>query len=340
MPHIDTLPAGALDIIGDIHGEYAALQQLLGHLGYRSDGSHPQGRRLVFVGDLVDRGNDVPAVLDWFMRAHAAGYAQMVLGNHEINLLLGDAKPGSGWYFVQRADKDAADFAPWQHYPEAGKATLHRFLAAQPLVLERDDLRIVHAAWLPAAIARLRAAPDDGLVANHRRWENALAEEAGQQPWYPAWQAEEACDGDLHDPGHAPAYRPATAARDSYYSRGNPVRALTCGSESPAAAPHYAGGRWRFVVRTPWWQDYRDAPAVVIGHYWRRWRGEHPLFPCPPQHWFGARHNVFCCDYAVGARWCDRKAGIAPQHSAYRLAALRWPEKTLVFDDGETVATL
>ena len=208
MPHIDTLPAGALDIIGDIHGEYAALQQLLGHLGYHPDGSHPQGRRLVLVGDLVDRGNDVPAVLDWFMRAHAAGYAQMVLGNHEINLLLGDAKPGSGWYFAQRADKDAADFAPWQHYPAAGKATLHRFLAAQPLVLERDDLRIVHAAWLPAAIARLRAAPDDDLVANHRRWENALAEEAGQQPWYPAWQAEEARDGDLHDPGHAPAYAP------------------------------------------------------------------------------------------------------------------------------------
>ena len=63
-------------------------------------------------------------------------------------------------------------------------------------------------------------------------------------------------------------------------------------------------------------------------------------FPAPPQYWFGARHNVFCCDYAVGARWRDRKAGIAPQYSAYRLAALRWPEKTLVFDDGETVATL
>ena len=339
MPHTATLPAGALDIIGDIHGEYAALQQLLAHLGYRPDGSHPQQRHLVLVGDLVDRGNDIPAVLDWFMRAHAAGYAQMVLGNHEINLLLGDAKQGSGWYFTQRADKDAADFAPWRHYPAAGKAALHRFLAAQPLVLTRGDLRIVHAAWLPAAVARLHTAAGDDLVANHRRWEEELDRAAAAQPWYPAWQAEEARGDDLYDPAHPPAYRPATAARDSYYSWGNPIRALTCGSESPAAAPHYAGGRWRFVARAPWWDDYRDAPAVVIGHYWRRWHGEHPLFPCPPQQWFGARHNVFCCDYAVGARWRERKAGIAPPHSAYRLAALRWPEKTLVFDDGATVAT-
>ena len=39
-----TLPATALDIIGDVHGEFAALQSLLHHLGYRDNGSHPQGR--------------------------------------------------------------------------------------------------------------------------------------------------------------------------------------------------------------------------------------------------------------------------------------------------------
>ena len=77
-----TLPATALDIIGDVHGEFAALQSLLHHLGYRDNGSHPQGRKLVFVGDLCDRGPDSPAVLAWFKQAHDGGHAFMVLGNH------------------------------------------------------------------------------------------------------------------------------------------------------------------------------------------------------------------------------------------------------------------
>ena len=55
MSLIQPLPEGPLDIVGDIHGEYAALCDLLGHLGYSLDGRHPQGRSLVFVGDFCDR---------------------------------------------------------------------------------------------------------------------------------------------------------------------------------------------------------------------------------------------------------------------------------------------
>jgi len=122
MPCIQTLPEGCLDIIGDIHGQYAALQALLRHLGYDEDGTHPQGRYLILLGDLVDRGADVPAVLDWYQRLHARGRVQTVLGNHEINLLLNDAKDGSGWFFDRRAARDARIYAPWQRYPTARKA--------------------------------------------------------------------------------------------------------------------------------------------------------------------------------------------------------------------------
>lgn len=57
------LPEGGLDIVGDIHGEIDALRDLLGHLGYGPEGQSDPGRRLVFVGDLVDRGPDSPSVL-------------------------------------------------------------------------------------------------------------------------------------------------------------------------------------------------------------------------------------------------------------------------------------
>ena len=54
---------GPIEVIGDIHGECGTLRELLDRLGYDGNGAHPEGRRLVFVGDLMDRGGpDSPGV--------------------------------------------------------------------------------------------------------------------------------------------------------------------------------------------------------------------------------------------------------------------------------------
>ncbi|MEU2672343.1 polynucleotide kinase-phosphatase [Streptomyces sp. NPDC007164] len=76
---------GPFDIIGDIHGCSSELESLLGRLGY-VDGTHPEGRTAVFVGDLVDRGPDSPGVLRRVMAMVAAGDALCVPGNHENKL--------------------------------------------------------------------------------------------------------------------------------------------------------------------------------------------------------------------------------------------------------------
>ncbi|AJE43023.1 polynucleotide kinase-phosphatase [Streptomyces nodosus] len=73
---------GPFDIIGDVHGCSAELEVLLGKLGY-VDGTHPEGRTAVFVGDLVDRGPDSPGVLRRVMSMVASGDALCVPGNHE-----------------------------------------------------------------------------------------------------------------------------------------------------------------------------------------------------------------------------------------------------------------
>ncbi|EET42867.1 hypothetical protein NEISICOT_03396 [Neisseria sicca ATCC 29256] len=119
-----SLPDTPLDIVGDVHGEFAAFQSLLHRLGYRDDGFHPRGRRLVFVGDLCDRGPDSPAMLAWFKQAYEHGWAWMVLGNHELNILADDPKDGSGWFFDVRAEKDA-HYAPW-HCVEEKKNRIAR----------------------------------------------------------------------------------------------------------------------------------------------------------------------------------------------------------------------
>ena len=80
---------GPFDIIGDVHGCLDELTLLLAKLGYASDGAawrHPEGRRAIFLGDLVDRGPDSPGVLRLVMDMVAAGTALCVQGNHDMKL--------------------------------------------------------------------------------------------------------------------------------------------------------------------------------------------------------------------------------------------------------------
>lgn len=82
---------GPFDIIGDVHGCYDELIELLTKLGYdTSDPSRvvaPAGRKAVFLGDLVDRGPKVPEVLLLVMSMVADGAALCVPGNHDVKLL-------------------------------------------------------------------------------------------------------------------------------------------------------------------------------------------------------------------------------------------------------------
>ncbi len=74
---------GSFDIVGDVHGCFAELEQLQEKLGYDGEGRHGQDRRLVFVGDLVDRGPRSLSVLRRVLDLVAAGRALFVPGNHD-----------------------------------------------------------------------------------------------------------------------------------------------------------------------------------------------------------------------------------------------------------------
>ncbi len=47
----------------------------------------PEGRKAIFLGDLVDRGPDTPGVLRLVMSMVEAGAALCVPGNHDIKLM-------------------------------------------------------------------------------------------------------------------------------------------------------------------------------------------------------------------------------------------------------------
>ncbi len=85
---------GPFDLIGDVHGCFDELLALLERLGYRVERgaedryavSHPEGRRAVFLGDLVDRGPNVPGVLRLTMGMVESGAGLCLPGNHERKL--------------------------------------------------------------------------------------------------------------------------------------------------------------------------------------------------------------------------------------------------------------
>lgn len=90
---------GPFDIIGDVHGCYDELVDLLTQLGYSVEGRSsgrgptavsvkpPDGRKLVFLGDLVDRGPKIPDVLRLVMDMVEGGSALCVPGNHDVKLM-------------------------------------------------------------------------------------------------------------------------------------------------------------------------------------------------------------------------------------------------------------
>jgi protein phosphatase len=86
---------GPFDIIGDIHGCFDELVELLNKLGYaitKSPEGHfavtpPEGRRVIFLGDLTDRGDNSPEVLRLVMDMVKTEQAFCICGNHDDKLL-------------------------------------------------------------------------------------------------------------------------------------------------------------------------------------------------------------------------------------------------------------
>ena len=145
-----TTERGPFDIIGDIHGCFDELVELLEALSYEismqaDGGPHvepPHGRRVVFVGDFVDRGPKVVEVLRLVMAMHAAGTAICVPGNHDVKLVR--ALRGKN---VQATHGLAESLAQLEHETPTFKERVAEFLdgLTSHYVLDDGKLVVAHA---------------------------------------------------------------------------------------------------------------------------------------------------------------------------------------------------
>lgn len=296
------------DIIGDTHGHASRLEALLTKLGYRRKSQvwqHP-ARKVLFLGDFIDRG---PEQVQTVLIAKAmveAGHALSVLGNHEFNavaFVTPDPRiPGE--FLRLHTAKHRAQHQRFLEQVGEGSRRHEDIIAwfrTLPIYLDLEGLRAVHACWHPASMQAL---------------EPYLTPEAAIRD--DAWQALASSGSNPHEA----------------------IEILLKGVQTPlpeGLSFQDRQGRTRYAVRSRWWDrtartyaelgrltenprnELPDVPVdagimpgydgikpVFFGHYWMSGTPA-PITP-----------TVACLDYSVGLPAPDGK-----------LCAYRW--------DGESV---
>ncbi|MCY7363684.1 MAG: metallophosphoesterase [Ignavibacteria bacterium] len=140
------------DIIGDIHGHADALELLLRKLGYENEKgyySHPE-RKVIFVGDFIDRGPKIRETLSIVKRMVDENSAKAIMGNHEYNALCYYTELPDGKFLRPRNNKNdnqmKETIEQFKDFEEERKYYFGWFRTL-PLHLDLGNLRIVHACW-------------------------------------------------------------------------------------------------------------------------------------------------------------------------------------------------
>ncbi len=141
-----------IDFIGDIHGYYHNLVELLLKMGYyKHKNVYIHNDRIpLFLGDLVDRGPQIRETVELVRNMVEQGHAYIVMGNHEYNAVGFNWVKNDGTFVRDHADNKVV-----QH-----KETLNQFATYWsewedhlnwfkkiPLFIENEHFRAIHACW-------------------------------------------------------------------------------------------------------------------------------------------------------------------------------------------------
>lgn len=160
------------DIIPDIHGQAEKLRIALKTLGWHRKATgwtHAEpARRIVFLGDFIDRGPENGAVIRIVRELMDAGRATAIMGNHELNALhFHMVDPDTGKPLRPHDAKNMSQHASFlKEFPLNARGTTEvlTWMRDLPLFIEEPDYRAVHAAWIGSAIKDLRRHAADGVL--------------------------------------------------------------------------------------------------------------------------------------------------------------------------------
>ena len=138
------------DIIGDIHGRFDKLTDHLTRLGYRRGDDHnihhPEGRKVLFLGDYIDRGENNRDTLHLVKEMVDAGTATALMGNHEFNAVLMETEGPEGKTLRPRRENTDRTRAEFDEFPGEW-ATWIEWFKDLPMWIDFGEFRAVHATW-------------------------------------------------------------------------------------------------------------------------------------------------------------------------------------------------
>lgn len=306
MPFIDQAdqhlsPVEGYDLIGDVHGCGATLERLLQKLGYtkiQNIYQHPK-RRVIFLGDIIDRG---PRIREALLIAHdmvQKGSALMVLGNHEFNAITyctkaknsasNDAEylrahtPGH----TRQISETLEQFA---NYPEEWNELIEWF-KTQPLFMQLGDVdagnsfRVIHACWDHELIKAHQARFGDG------HFDEAFLHETAQPDSLSARTKQRLISGvSLPLPQGMKVRSSDGHERSNFRTKFWSQQAQTYGELlfQPDPLPkEIAKERISKDHRSQMVNYAPDEPPLFVGHYWLRGK------PKP------ITNNIACLDYSA-----------------------------------------
>ena len=165
------------DLIGDIHGYASALKCLLRELGYQEQQGtwqHPE-RKVIFLGDFVDRGPEQVETVQIARRMVEAGHALAVMGNHEFNAVAWATpcteQPGA--FLRVHSDKNREQHDAFLvQIGEGSQEHLDtiEWFRTLPLYLELEGLRVIHACWHPQQFEALAPHLDQQMRIRMGSW--------------------------------------------------------------------------------------------------------------------------------------------------------------------------
>ena len=152
-------------IVGDVHGCFDELMLLLQKAQY-----HPEKHRLIFVGDVVNKGKKSLEVLQWMRERDL----ESVLGNHEAK-------------FIHSVENNLPLEQPLLKLKEDMGSQLQNwidFIKSWPLYIEEEDFLLVHAGLVPGEHP---SKSEVGNLINVRHWDDekrSLCSGSKGRPWH------------------------------------------------------------------------------------------------------------------------------------------------------------
>ncbi len=280
-----------IDFIGDIHGHADKLEKLLLKLGYKkNNGVYSQyNRKVLFVGDYIDRGPQIRKTLEIVKSMVENKSAIALMGNHEYNALCFHLEKTKGGHLRKHSIKNIIQHCEtlkqFQGKQEEYEEYLNWFKTL-PLYYETDTFKAVHACWNNDTIDYLKK-----TLVNDRFDENLLSQSVNK-----GTKLYEAIDQTLKG-------KEIKIPKGLFFSDKDGVK--------------------RTEIRIKWWEDpskmtyksisiepieklpeqpvelselknfkfyRRNDKKVFFGHYWRK--GQPSLY----------KDNVCCLDYSVAKR--------------------------------------